>query len=316
MDLKALRIFKAIVDEGGVARAAQRLNYVQSNVSARLKQLEEDLDVALFDRIRGKLVITPRGTLFFRYAERILWLAEEAKAATRGRSTHTGRLKIGYVETAAELFLPALLSRFKRQHPQVDFQLETASASAIVKKLQTREVDVGLLCGSLESSQLQLCRVAEEELVLLTERGIVDVEGPLDVRGQTILSFAFDCAYQRILEEWYLNAEVRTGRIVELGSFETILNCVASGVGIAILPESWVRRRGLSESVNMHRLPEQLGRMPTHLAWRKDMQDFSSIKALVDMAAGGGRQASSGRVEEWESDWIDSCLPLERLVED
>lgn len=284
MDLKALRIFKAVADEGGVARAAERLNYVQSNVSTRLKQLEEDLGVALFDRILGKLIITQRGIQLLRYTERILRLMDEARSAVTGKNIPSGKLKIGYVETAAEFLLPTVLSRFHQLYPLVDLQLETASTSVVVNRIQTCAVDVGLICGSFEFDQLQNFKILEEELILLTDLSIAKVSGPQDVREQTILSFGSGCAYHKMLESWFRNAEIRPERIVELGSFETILACVAKGIGIAILPKEWVMRRELSSAVNMHSIPDNVSRLQTNLVWRKDMQNYVSIQAFVEIA--------------------------------
>lgn len=285
MDLKALRIFKAVADEGGVARAAERLNYVQSNVSTRLKQLEEDLGVALFDRILGKLIITQRGIQLLRYTERILRLMDEARSAVTGKNVPTGKLRIGYVETAAEFILPTVLSRFHQLYPLVDLQLETASTNVVVHRIQTCAVDIGLICGSLEFGQLQNYRILEEELILLTDLSIAKVSGPHDVREQTILSFGSGCAYHKMLVNWFMDAEIRPERIVVLGSFETILACVAKGVGIAILPKAWVSRRGLSNAVNMHQIPDRVSRLQTNLVWRKDMQNYVSIQAFVEIAS-------------------------------
>ena len=78
MDLSDLRIFTAVVREGGVTRAAEKLNRVQSNVTTRIRQLEEDLDVALFIREGKRLHLAPAGQALLGYADRLLALADEA----------------------------------------------------------------------------------------------------------------------------------------------------------------------------------------------------------------------------------------------
>ena len=83
MDLAELRIFKAVAEEGSVTQAATRLNRVQSNVSARLTQLEESLGVPLFHRSGRRLLITAEGTRLLDYADRLLQLADEAQASVR-----------------------------------------------------------------------------------------------------------------------------------------------------------------------------------------------------------------------------------------
>src|SRR3954470_10549965 len=81
MDLSELRIFRAVVREGGVTRAAERLRRVQSNVTTRVRQLEDDLGTALFLRENKKLQLTPAGQILLGYADRLLALADEARDA-------------------------------------------------------------------------------------------------------------------------------------------------------------------------------------------------------------------------------------------
>ena len=93
MDITALKIFLAVAETGGVTRAAEKLHYVQSNVTARLKQLEEDLGTPLFYRNGRKLQITPAGQILSGYAERILRLTEEARQAVQDSPEPRGRSK-------------------------------------------------------------------------------------------------------------------------------------------------------------------------------------------------------------------------------
>src|SRR4029453_15486300 len=106
LDLQALRIFKAVVDEGSVTRAAAQLHYVQSNVTTRLRQLETELGVALFNRTGGRLVITSAGRTLNSYAERLLTLAQEAKRSVAADGIARGPLAIGSMETTAAARLP------------------------------------------------------------------------------------------------------------------------------------------------------------------------------------------------------------------
>ena len=94
MDLAALTIFRAVVRENGVTRAAAKLNRVQSNVTTRIKQLEEQLGTELFIRDGRRLVLTPAGETLLPYAERLLALADEARHAVR-EDRPSGRLRLG-----------------------------------------------------------------------------------------------------------------------------------------------------------------------------------------------------------------------------
>jgi len=122
VDLAALTIFRAVVRENGVTRAAAKLNRVQSNVTTRIKQLEEQLGADLFIRDGRRLVLTPAGETLLPYAERLLALADEARHAVRA-DRPSGRLRLGTMESVAATRLPGLLARYHQQWPDVALEL-------------------------------------------------------------------------------------------------------------------------------------------------------------------------------------------------
>ncbi len=127
MDLSDLNIFRAVVQAGGITRAAEKLNRVQSNITTRVQQLEEDLGVELFIRNGKKLHLSPAGTILLDYADRLLGLADEAREAvhdTEPRGTAAPRLdgehRGGAASRAADRISPALSRREARtahRHP-------------------------------------------------------------------------------------------------------------------------------------------------------------------------------------------------------
>jgi len=126
MDLSDLIIFKAVADEGGILRAAKRLHRVQSNVTKRIKQLEESLGVQLFFRQKQRLFLSPSGELLLNYADRLLRLAEEAKGAVTS-AIPRGVLRLGALESTAASRLPKIFCEFHRRFPEVRIELKTAT---------------------------------------------------------------------------------------------------------------------------------------------------------------------------------------------
>src|ERR1700733_11250073 len=116
MDLAALTIFRTVVRENSMTRAAAKLHRVQSNVTARIKQLEEQLGTDLFIRDGRRLVLTPAGETLLPYAERLLALAEEARHAVR-ENRPSGRLRLGTMESVAATRMPSLLASYHQQWP-------------------------------------------------------------------------------------------------------------------------------------------------------------------------------------------------------
>ena len=105
IDLESLKIFRTVVDEGGVVRAAKKLNRVQSNVTTRIRQLEEDVGVSLFIREGKRLHLSPAGQVLLDYADRLLALAEEARHAVQDPRPR-GIFRLGAMESTAAVRLP------------------------------------------------------------------------------------------------------------------------------------------------------------------------------------------------------------------
>ncbi len=135
LDLRALEIFRAVAAEGSISKAAQKLHRVQSNVSTRVKQLEDQLEIELFERRNRRLTLTTEGRLLLAYAEQLHELsAETLEALKDGRPRGTFRL--GTMESTAAARLPAILSAYHTRYPDVNFVLQTATAGALIERLR------------------------------------------------------------------------------------------------------------------------------------------------------------------------------------
>src|SRR4026207_2559294 len=138
MDFSSLQLFKAVADEGGISSAAKKLHRVPSNVTPRIQQLEESLGTTLFVRKNRRLFLSPAGEIFLKYAEQLLDLAGEARAAVAGNEAGgaVGAEARGVPPTAtgdppAPPPLPPLLSRFHEKYPGVRIELTTGIADAL-----------------------------------------------------------------------------------------------------------------------------------------------------------------------------------------
>jgi DNA-binding transcriptional LysR family regulator len=287
MDLSALTIFRAVVRENGVTRAAAKLNRVQSNVTTRIRQLEETLGADLFIRDGRRLVLTPAGETLLPYAERLLALAEEARHAVR-ENRPQGRLRLGTMESTAASRLPRVLATYHRRWPQVTLELTTAVTRALIESVRTFEVDAAIMARPIEPDalppeQFECVPVFREELALLTPRGQHPASMTRDVAGLTLVAFERGCAYRSYAMRWYEQQGIRPARVLELGSYHAIIACVAAGAGVAVAPRSVLDLARLDGEVDLHSIGE-LGYVDTLLVWRKE--HFSAaLNALRDLLA-------------------------------
>jgi DNA-binding transcriptional LysR family regulator len=281
LDLESLEIFRAVVTEGGVLRAAARLNRVQSNITTRVRQLEERLGVALFRRNGRGLALTAEGHRLLSYAERLLQLSDEATLALRdGRPM--GRFRLGSLESAAGVRLPPILARFHALYPDVTVELCTAPTAPLIEKVLKFEIDAAFVSEPFLAPGLETLPMFEEELIVISPPG-ASAETAAQLAGRTIIAFARGCSYRRRLEEWLAGAAASPERILEFASYHAIAACVAAGAGVAILPRSVLESLPARDQVTRHVLPPEIARNRTHLVWRAPSSP--ALDALMEIAA-------------------------------
>ncbi len=265
MDLSDLRIFSAVVREGGVTRAAERLHRVQSNVTTRIRLLEEDLGVPLFLREGRRLQLAPAGRILLDYADRLLALADEAQAAvadTRPR----GLFRLGAMESTAAVRLPKPLTEYSRRFPDVTLELRTGNPTQLAAALLAGELDAALVAEPVAAAKFESAPAFVEEVVIVTAAGYPPVGGPDGVPG-TIIVFEHGCPHRKRLEAWYESLDEVPERTIELGSYHAMLGCVVAGMGAALVPKSVLSTFPESKRLQVHALPRPQRRLRTFLVW-------------------------------------------------
>jgi len=280
MDLAALEIFKAVVEQGGVNKAAARLHRVPSNVTTRVKQLEERLGTKLFHRQGRKLVLSSEGQVLLAYAEEMLRLSAEAQAALKGHGPH-GLFKLGTLESTAATRLPPVLARYHAEHPAVRLELVTGTSGALVDQVLRGEIEAAFVAEPFPAKNLDMQHAFTEELVLITPKGHARVSRPQDIDQRVVLAFTTGCSYRRRLEAWLGRSSMVAERVMEYGSYHAIAACVAAGSGIALVPKSVLRAVGVESQVAVHALPSSVANARTMLVWRSGHRS-APLEALRD----------------------------------
>lgn len=281
MELSDLRIFQAVVRAGGVTRAANQLHRVQSNITTRVKQLEEKLGIALFMRDGKKLKLTPAGMVLFDYADRLLGLAQEAREALLDQ-TPRGLLRLGAMESTAAVRLPTPLSEYHRRYPEVALELHAGNPQQSCARLLAGELEAALIAEPVPDGPFESMPVYDEELVIVSATGTPRIRSPRDLANRTILAFEAGCPHRKRLEEWFARGRQLPERVVEISSHHALLGCAAAGMGVALLPKGVVDAFPGQAALRVHPLSAPHNRARTMMIWRKG---FSSpkVRALVDI---------------------------------
>jgi DNA-binding transcriptional LysR family regulator len=277
MDFVDLQVFKSVVDEGGIIKAARKLHRVPSSVSTRIQQLETSMGVTLFHRDRQRLHLSATGELLLDYADRLIRLSEEARSIVSGGKPK-GVLKLGALESTTASRLPRILADFHRRYPEVRLELTTGTNDALVNQVADRRLDAAFTAEAPGLHALEHHPVFRERLIIISHPDSAPIRRARDVEGASVIAFPEGCAYRRVLQRWLGRDRLAASRVLELNSYHAIVACVASGTGIAVIPES-VLDTMPSTHVQRHALPKAQSLITTPLVWRRG-EITSSVLAL------------------------------------
>ncbi|HEY4278455.1 MAG TPA: LysR substrate-binding domain-containing protein [Conexibacter sp.] len=277
VELRHLRYFVAVAEELSFTRAAVRLHIAQPPLSTQIRRLEDALGVALFDRSRRSVSLTPAGSLLLDEARRVLVQVDQALAATvRAGTGEAGRLTIGFVPSASNAALPSHVRAFRTRYPAVELFLRELPPDDLVSALHAGSVDVSFLYLPLVDQELSSVTVLREPLVAVLPSdhplalgsdgadglaGADRIQGGREMGRETGAAGGSDGPVLSVAdlrdEPFILPARHRmpglNARVLETcraAGFEpravqkdvwlmqTVLGLVAAGLGVALVPES------------------------------------------------------------------------------
>ena len=282
MDAADLRMFEAVARTGGIGRAALELHTVQSNVTARIRLLEQELGTQLFHRHSRGVSLTPAGRRLLPYAERMRDLLAQARRAVADNGTPQGPLLLGSLETAAALRLPGILARFAQAHPAVDLALVTGTSAELIEQVLQSALDGALVVGPVRHPELTETVVFHEEMALVTGRDVAGWDDLPRRSGLKLVVFRAGCSYRAQLEAMLAERGVVGLRRIEFGTLEGILGCVAAGIGITLLPRGVIDTASRAGAVALHPVPEPHRWADTVFVRRTDAFPTSAMGAFLD----------------------------------
>ncbi|MCR6631043.1 MAG: LysR substrate-binding domain-containing protein [Magnetospirillum sp.] len=198
-----------------------------------------------------------------------------------------GMLRLGSLETAAAVRLPTLLAAFHQNHPKVTLTLSTGTTEEQMQAVLDRRVDFAFVVGPVRHDRLDGVPVFSEELVLAAPAGIRAVEA---ANTKAMLVFRSGCAYRVRTEAWLRARGEPPRRIMEFGTLDGLLGCVAAGMGVSLLPRSIVERP--QHAGQIVALPIADGQVDTWMIQHRDAVETGAMRAFKAMVTGGRAQAA------------------------
>ncbi len=231
MEILTLKTFKAVVDEGGIKGAADKLHTVQSNITNRIKKLERELDTKLFNLMGRKLQLTPSGQQLFEYANQILQLEYQATSAIL-LDKGSYELRVGMPETFAAVHMPLALKQLKQNHSEIRTKIYTDTSDRLVFAVLNNKVDCAALGNAPQHENLVVIPIVQEELVMVT---------PHDNDHDCVLFLREEgCGYRKCALLWKQEAGRGSDQLMVMSSADGILGCISAGLGYTIIGKNMV----------------------------------------------------------------------------
>lgn len=282
MELRHLRYFEAVARHSHVTRAAEELHIAQPALSKQISQLEQELHIALFNRVGRSVRLTEAGEALLPHARAVLAQVAVARAEMSERvGLRKGRVSIGTTPTVGTRLLPPALADFSRMYPGIEFRLSEAGLQTLLEELEAGLADMVIVSLPLDDPTVTVEELFSEELVV-----VVNNLHPLAEQQQVRLADLSSERWVLTAEDYDLRASVLSACqqvgfvpqvILEGGEIDTLLRLVAAGLGISLMP-----RLGIPPDATLTvlqvadlDLSRTLG-----LAWRDDRVSAPAARAM------------------------------------
>ncbi len=256
VELTDLRVFIEVAQLGSITGAANKIHRVPSGVTTRIKLLEEELGVHLFERIGKKMILSSDGVLFLDYAKKITLLADESVEAI-GNFSDRGKLRVGTMDSVAFRFSKNL-SKYHATYPNVNLSLVSGTASELISKVKNGDLDIAIVLDPPKNSDLSSDLIVEDQVCLISDLKHPNIKDQSSIRSTSILAFRNGCPYRSKLEEWLKSANVIPSRIVEIHSYHAMVGCVVAGMGVAIVPKSILSGYPKNSGIKIHEFTKKI----------------------------------------------------------
>ena len=268
MDLTQLEMFNAVADTGSISAAARQVHRVPSNLTTRIRQLEDELGKDLFIRENQRLRLSPDGHNFLVYSRQILGLVDEARRVISGDDSR-GTLALGALESTAAVRIPAILAAFNQRHAGIQLDLSTGPSGTMLEGIIEGTLSAAFVDGPVLHPALEGVPVFDEEMMIIAPIAHPPITRARDVSGASIYAFRSNCSYRRHFEGWFLADQAIFGKIHEMESYHGMLACVIAGAGLAMMPRSMLESMPGSHQVSAWPLEGSWGLLTTWLIWRR-----------------------------------------------
>lgn len=286
MELKTLRTFQTVVDQGSYQRAADRLGYTQSTVTVHIQQLEEELGIPLFERTGRRMTLTQVGRQALAQAQELLLAAERLSQLGQEGRAPSGTLRVDMAETLLCYKTQPVIQKFRKLAPQVRLIIRSRNCLDIAENVRSGACDLGVGYDMDWSRDvLEVEPMGEYEVVLLASPEFChpDFVTHNQRKPVSLVTDEPDSIFRRRLEDYLRLRNITLDATLELWSIETIKRCVISNLGFTYLPR-FAAREELADGRLVEMIAPISGvRFPTLCARHKNRWVTPAMELFMDL---------------------------------
>jgi DNA-binding transcriptional LysR family regulator len=292
MDIRDLQVFLAVSTRLNFTRAGEDVHLSQPSVSVRMRHLEEELGVKLFEQLGKRVALTEAGQLLVPYATRVIAALSDARdAIDQLQGLERGSLRIGASTTPGMYLIPRTIAHFKRRYPKIEVHLAVKDTRQIEEGVIRNEFDFGFVGGHLVGDEVEVVRWMTDELVLIVPVGH-RLAGKRIVKPQDLSSEQFifreqgsatQCVVATHLRKCHIEAEA----VMEMANPESVKKAVQNGLGLAFISAFAVETEVQAKTLVAVKIQDLEMHRELKIVYRKDKHLSPAARAFVDAAQPG-----------------------------
>lgn len=217
-------------------KAAQTLQYSQASITAHIQQLEDEIGSPLFDRLGKQIQLTEMGKELYLHVVELLTVYSKIKHISSNDNTLKGEIRIGASESLTVYKLGSVISKYKKDYPEVTFSLINDNCLPLRERLHSGELDIAITLEPKVNDPLLNTEIwSEEPIVFVGERNH-SIKTMEEADGECIIFSTNNCVLRQFFERFLVENGIGTNNHLEFSSMEAIKQCVVSGLGISLMP--------------------------------------------------------------------------------
>lgn len=293
--LRQLRYVEALARFGHFGHAAEDCAISQPALSMQIKELEDSLGTPLFERSPRQIRLTPFGGVFVERARGILRAVDELAGLARAASERlAGPLRLGVIPTVAPYLFPKVIARLGARFPDLDLYLRETVTPKLLQELIDARLDAAIVALPVPEPSLEGVSLFSENFVLVrpeADRG-KRVPGRESLREMRLLLLEEGHCFRDQALSFCDMPSIRSRELLDASSLSTLVQMVAAGIGITLIPEMAVPIETLAAAVAIDRFEDPQPERTIGIVWRRTNPLAPQLRDLAEVVREAATQPS------------------------